>query len=1356
MLPSSPPSSAPALLRPILAAVLLAMLLAIGARLELTMAVSRLVPEQGEVAEAMAAADRFGMADTALIEVDGSGADRATLLSAVDELGARLAARDDIADVRYRLGVAELQGLAKLRPRAVELVPEDALAVRLSAEGLDQLFQGWIVKLSGPGGGLFRRSFADDPLDLLSLAMDQLRTADQPFDIQVEQGHMLDRSGTRGLLVLRPKPHALSMGPDDPFVASIEAELAATALPARWYGGHRIAAASATAIHDGVVLAAGVGVAALGLVLLVGFGGLRPLLGLLLPLSLALGALLAAAGLRSPVHGATLGFASALLGSAVDYWIHLYVRCAGRDGARGDGALRDGAGGADTARADSFSARHGVALVALRRILPALLLSAGSTGGVFLLLFLSGSPVVADLGLMGAMATAGALGGVVLLGPLAYGLVGGRLARWRLPDAPRGLGAFVLLFGLLAAVLLPMAHLDGDPRNLVQADAVTRALGEELDRRYGGLGLGGVVLVEGGAAGLDGALERAEPLTAALSELPGVAVTSPTLLLPSAHTRAARLAALPDPAVLQPRIDAAATAAGFRPEAVADVATRLDAERLAVFGSAVTPGQDAGKGSLAPFDADAWAGTPFATIVDRHVNGDDVMLSLGLSDEQAASQVEATVQRLDRDARLLLPSQLSAHGVRSMLAELLRLGGLAVGGVLLLLATRYRRPRRLLAALAPAALGMLLAGAATVVAGQPLNVVSIAGLVLVLGLGLDYGVFMVELDAEGERPGRAIALSSATTAGGFAPLLLTGVPALSGLGLVVLVGVSGAALAALSLSPALASGRRLAGARLLRGLALSLLALLNLDLLLQQVMWLTPPTPPAGFSPPDTAVTEPALGERLLRDQHLVHSHDIAVLSLTGDAYSRGFGLGALTPDMNRRLEAHLRGELERQVPIALFRGLIERGTVLLAPRLDRFFTAEQRLELQGAVDGRRWASGPDDFDRDAPPYTRKVYFHAIHDVGQALVDTPFVAACTGFAAGGPATTDGHWLLGRNFDFEGGAIFDREKLLWVVRPDEGIPYVSVGFAGSIGVVTGVNAEGLAISLQAGGSDAPPRPGTPMTLIAREILEQARSLDEAEQILQQRTGFVSENVLVVDGRAGAAAVFEVGPAGMARLPVPDSGWLGVANHFRAERWADDAVNQQRMAELTTVARQDRMDELLARDAGRIDLDVGVQILRDKRGVGDRPLAPGHRQAIDAFLASHSAVIDATAGVIRVSRAPNTSGGYVEWSLDRLFAGDLEGDLVVEEEGRAAALAVARGRELLRQARHADGVDALQLAQAALEVMPTHPEAHLAMARALAALDRGDDALPHVDAALAGPPEYARQVAELRALRAELAP
>jgi isopenicillin-N N-acyltransferase-like protein len=525
------------------------------------------------------------------------------------------------------------------------------------------------------------------------------------------------------------------------------------------------------------------------------------------------------------------------------------------------------------------------------------------------------------------------------------------------------------------------------------------------------------------------------------------------------------------------------------------------------------------------------------------------------------------------------------------------------------------------------------------------------------------------------------------------------------------------------------------------------LALLNLDTLAAHLVYLVPPVEPRPLA---WELEEPTPGDRRYGPNRLLWSEGIWSALLTGDPYERGQAGAVLTHDLDQALEAELLETFERAVPSALGRFAILRGVGLGMHDIDAHFLPDQLEEIQGFTD-----TIEDPLSHLGPAYTRRIFYHALHDIGQALVDSPLVVtACTGFMAGGPATADGHWLLARNFDFDGGRGFDEQKIVAFVVPDEGIPYATVTFAGMTGVMSGVNSEGIAIALQAGASDAPARLGMPMTLIAQEIMSSAASLEEAQAILDGRRGLVAENVLVVDGDAGQAALFEVTPDQVERIDVRQT--LAVSNHFRSPALADHEINTLRKAEGTTLPRLARMEERVAQAHGQLDMATAVELLRDRRGPGDLPLAPGHRQAIDADIATHSVVIDATDRTIWVSRSPNTAGGYVAYELEEALAGTLRPVEAVAARDIQATLAVHRSRELVRAARTQSPSEAEALARQALALNPEHPEALQALATALQAQGKDAEALPLIRRALEAPPEHAHQVRELETMLRDAQP
>lgn len=144
---------------------------------------------------------------------------------------------------------------------------------------------------------------------------------------------------------------------------------------------------------------------------------------------------------------------------------------------------------------------------------------------------------------------------------------------------------------------------------------------------------------------------------------------------------------------------------------------------------------------------------------------------------------------------------------RKRTTELLLVGLVAVGVVLLL---RYRSPRRALAALIPAVLSAGTTLAALSFLNIPLNVLGLTSLLMVLSMGVDYSVFLVETEADSRVTDIDDATSNqelgATLVGllvswvsnvcGFGLLAMSAQPALRLIGVIAGVGVTSAFLLA--------------------------------------------------------------------------------------------------------------------------------------------------------------------------------------------------------------------------------------------------------------------------------------------------------------------------------------------------------------------------------------------------------------------------------------------------------------------------------------------------------------------------------------------------------------------------------
>jgi len=108
--------------------------------------------------------------------------------------------------------------------------------------------------------------------------------------------------------------------------------------------------------------------------------------------------------------------------------------------------------------------------------------------------------------------------------------------------------------------------------------------------------------------------------------------------------------------------------------------------------------------------------------------------------------------------------------------------------VFLVLVPRYRR--HAWRVVAPTALASIATLALLGIAGQPLMMFHILALMLLLGVGIDYGIFMQEESARRDTPWLAVGLSAVSTVLSFGLLGLSHTPALRAFGLTMLIGTT--------------------------------------------------------------------------------------------------------------------------------------------------------------------------------------------------------------------------------------------------------------------------------------------------------------------------------------------------------------------------------------------------------------------------------------------------------------------------------------------------------------------------------------------------------------------------------------
>lgn len=415
------------------------------------------------------------------------------------------------------------------------------------------------------------------------------------------------------------------------------------------------------------------------------------------------------------------------------------------------------------------------------------------------------------------------------------------------------------------------------------------------------------------------------------------------------------------------------------------------------------------------------------------------------------------------------------------------------------------------------------------------------------------------------------------------------------------------------------------------------------------VLWRCMPEPPA--VPADAAILnlKPEMrdGKVFLGRNWFGRREGLNVLYVTGTSFEMGYANGVLTRDLIRRQEDTLLEMIRSVVPSRWVQRLLLAMVVFQNRHLPDHVTPELQMEIFGVSRGC-----PDPHPELGPYYARTLGYHGAQDVSYMMMNSPLIrGGCTAFAAWGPATTNGHLLTGRNFDWEAAPVFDRDRVMVLCEPRDGIPFVSLSWAGMAGVVSGMNREGLSITVNGAPSHLPGSARTPTCLVAREVLQHARTLEEAIEIIRRREVFVSALFLVGSRHDGRFVVVE--KTGSRTVVREETGrpYLVNANHYLTPELRDDPLNLEFMRADTSVSRDRRANELLAAAQG-LNAETGIALLRDRGLPGGVFAGNGHRGALNPLIATHAVFMDLSDGIFWAACPPHQLGRFVAFDVQRM--------------------------------------------------------------------------------------------------------
>ncbi len=310
-------------------------------------------------------------------------------------------------------------------------------------------------------------------------------------------------------------------------------------------------------------------------------------------------------------------------------------------------------------------------------------------------------------------------------------------------------------------------------------------------------------------------------------------------------------------------------------------------------------------------------------------------------------------------------------------------------------------------------------------------------------------------------------------------------------------------------------------------------------------------------------------------------AYPVKLLRLSGSPYEIGMQHGRAVKEQIQSLLARLH-EIASTMDMPM--EFLDNAYIAMEP----YIPERYRDEMRGLAEGAEVSL--EDVHR----------LHALPDLSEYH--------CTFFAAWGGATADHQLLQIRALDYATNAHFQEYPAILIIKPDEGVPHAVVGWTGFIGAVSGMNAEGIAVS-EIGDNYGPAHEtlsGEPMPFLLRDVLWDARSLDDAVNIIK-------------NAERTSSYLYAVGDA-----EIPSARAFRTAKDI-CEVYTDVTLPRKPLSNVVyfsmgfTSPYNDRVHSFLKARHGSLDVDAAKQLMREI-GTGNLHAVVYHPSSSELWVAN----------------------------------------------------------------------------------------------------------------------------------------
>ena len=277
---------------------------------------------------------------------------------------------------------------------------------------------------------------------------------------------------------------------------------------------------------------------------------------------------------------------------------------------------------------------------------------------------------------------------------------------------------------------------------------------------------------------------------------------------------------------------------------------------------------------------------------------------------------------------------------------------------------------------------------------------------------------------------------------------------------------------------------------------------------------------------------------------------NITVVELEGTPYEIGYQNGALMKGEIREL---LNEAYAQYLPRGSSKSHLIRVFLLwMIKRVDPHIPLEYRQEMQGVADGA--GMGYNDI------LLLNAFEEGLNTLHPLVLLKLFDLAglshgCSSVIVHKGSKSD-HLIVGQTVDFSI-TVGAGRSVLYVIKSPHKKTLYTPSFPGFVLLVNGMNEDGLVLTQRATPTGWG-RVGTPISAIARKLLEESESLDSARDYLAKSQWFVPRSLLIADFKSNVSSIFEILPGEGVEEIANEKGYSGAANHFKTQEFYEVQV------------------------------------------------------------------------------------------------------------------------------------------------------------------------------------------------------